>query len=215
MPLENSEITFGPFLLDPIQRVLSRGGEPIQIGSRAREILLCLVEKAGEVVSKNELINRVWPRTVVEEGTLRVHITNLRRILGDGRGNIRYVENVTGHGYRFVAPIKRRADSTLTEVQAPALPIIDEEDGVASIEDQLRSVLVVLDKCERVIDAAALLTEKLLGEIPALHRSRAPSDRGIGLTRPKQLLGRGRNVPVTRMDFILPLVSGNPGAWPT
>ena len=82
-----------------------RGDEPVALGSRAREILVALVERAGEVVRKSELRERVWPDTVVEEGTLRVHIAALRRALGDRHIASRYVENVTGHGYRFVAPV--------------------------------------------------------------------------------------------------------------
>ena len=82
-----------------------RGNEPVALGSRAREVLVALVESAGKVVRKSELRERVWPDTVVEEGTLRVHIAALRRALGDQRTASRYVENVTGHGYRFVAPV--------------------------------------------------------------------------------------------------------------
>src|SRR3984885_15102076 len=98
-------IAFGPYVLNPTQRVLWRVTRPVRLGSRAREILICLVERAGSVVSKNELIKRVWPETIVEEGTLRVHIASLRKILGEGRTQARYVENVTGHGYLFVAPV--------------------------------------------------------------------------------------------------------------
>src|ERR1700759_315245 len=102
-----SAVAFGPFVLNPTQRVLMRGDRPVRLGSRAREILICLVERAGTVVSKNELIRRVWPETIVEEGTLRVHIASLRKILGEDRDRVRYVENVTGHGYRFVAAVTR------------------------------------------------------------------------------------------------------------
>jgi DNA-binding winged helix-turn-helix (wHTH) protein len=62
-------------------------------------------EHAGRLVRKADLIKRVWPDTVVEEGTLRVHIAALRKALDDGKGGIPYIENVTGHGYRFVAPL--------------------------------------------------------------------------------------------------------------
>src|ERR1700754_415168 len=105
-------IAFGPFVLNPTQRVLLRGDRPVRLGSRAREILICLVERAGTVVSKNELIKRVWPETIVEEGTLRVHIASLRKILGEDRDQHRYVENVTGHGYRFVATVTRSGNVT-------------------------------------------------------------------------------------------------------
>jgi DNA-binding winged helix-turn-helix (wHTH) protein/ketosteroid isomerase-like protein len=99
------EVRFGPFRLYIEQRVLLRGDKPVRLGSRAREILVLLVERAGDIVKKRELMGSVWPGTVVVEGTLRVHISALRRALGEGHLGIRYVENVTGHGYRFVAPL--------------------------------------------------------------------------------------------------------------
>jgi DNA-binding winged helix-turn-helix (wHTH) protein len=108
------KLTFGPFRLDRQQRVIFRGHAPLRLGSRAREILLTLVERAGEVVKKSELMARVWPDTVVEEGTLRVHIAALRKALGDGKSGMRYVENVTGRGYRFIAPLTRVDDTRPT-----------------------------------------------------------------------------------------------------
>jgi predicted ATPase/DNA-binding winged helix-turn-helix (wHTH) protein len=102
-------LQFGPFRLLPQPRLLLKGGAPVRLGSRAREILFFLVERAGRIVSKTELIKRVWPDTVVEEGTLRVHIAALRKALDSGKGGMRCIENVTGHGYRFVAPLNAPA----------------------------------------------------------------------------------------------------------
>jgi predicted ATPase/DNA-binding winged helix-turn-helix (wHTH) protein len=99
------EVSFGPFRLLSVQRVLMEGEKRIRLGSRALEILLLLVERAGELVGKHELIDRVWPNIVVDEAALRVHIGALRKVLGDGQGGARYVENVAGRGYRFVAPV--------------------------------------------------------------------------------------------------------------
>jgi DNA-binding winged helix-turn-helix (wHTH) protein len=101
------QIAFGPFRLYPEQRVLLREDTPVRLGSRAREILFFLVERAGEIVKKSELMARVWPNIIVEEGSLRTYIARLRNALGDGQAGMRYVENVTGHGYRFVAPLTR------------------------------------------------------------------------------------------------------------
>jgi predicted ATPase/DNA-binding winged helix-turn-helix (wHTH) protein len=70
------------------------------------EILIALVERAGELVSKGELMARVWPNTVVEESNLKTHVANLRRILGDGQPGRRYLANVPGRGYCFVAPVE-------------------------------------------------------------------------------------------------------------
>lgn len=104
------ELQFGPFRLLPQQQLLLRTNTPQRLGSRAREILLALVERAGEIVEKGELIARVWPNTIVVEGALRVHINSLRKALGCGKSGVRYVENVTGRGYLFVAPVVRREE---------------------------------------------------------------------------------------------------------
>ena len=111
-------LIFGPFRLDPVQRVLRDGDKALRLGSRAFEILLMLAERAGEVVSKNELIARVWPGSIVQDATLRVHIAALRKALGDGDSGIRYVENFSGRGYRFVAHVIRRQETAASGTPA-------------------------------------------------------------------------------------------------
>jgi DNA-binding winged helix-turn-helix (wHTH) protein len=99
----SSEATFffGPFEFNSTRRVLMRAGSPLRLGSRAREVLLTLLESAGTIVRKRTLIARVWPDTLAEEGTLRVHVAKLRRLLADGRNGPQYIENINGIGYRF------------------------------------------------------------------------------------------------------------------
>jgi predicted ATPase/DNA-binding winged helix-turn-helix (wHTH) protein len=104
-PAPDSGFVFGPFCLYPAQQSLLEDGKPIRLGSRALLILIALVERAGEIVSKEELIARVWPNTFVEDASVRVHIAALRRTLGDGQSGIRYLATVPGRGYSFVAPI--------------------------------------------------------------------------------------------------------------
>jgi predicted ATPase/DNA-binding winged helix-turn-helix (wHTH) protein len=103
--LGEEALAFGPFRLFRRAKLLTESGRPVRIGSRALEILTTLVEQGGRVVSKNELISRVWSSTVVEETNLRVNLHGLRKILGDGRGGARYIVNVAGRGYQFVAPV--------------------------------------------------------------------------------------------------------------
>jgi len=98
-------IQFGPFRLHARKRLLERDGEPIGLGSRAMDVLIVLVEHAGEVVSKQELTKRVWPNITVDESSLRVQLATLRKALGHGRDGARYVTNVSGRGYSFVAPV--------------------------------------------------------------------------------------------------------------
>src|SRR5271166_4528285 len=98
-------ILFGPFRLLPAQRLLLHAGEPVRLGSRALDILLALLDRPGELVTKDDLISRVWPHTYVEEGNLKVQVAALRRALGDGKGGARYLATAPGRGYRFVAPV--------------------------------------------------------------------------------------------------------------
>ena len=102
-------LCFGPFCLSASERVLEKDGVPVRLGSRALDILIALVERPAEVVTKKELFARVWPDLVVDEGNLRYHVSALRKALGEGRSGTRYVTNVSGRGYCFVAPISHAA----------------------------------------------------------------------------------------------------------
>src|SRR3984893_11238070 len=108
-PVSRDVVWFGSFRLSVTERLLEKSGEPVQRGSRALDILIALVERPAEVVSKKELIAKVWPDLAVDEGSLRFHISALRKALGGGRSDRRYVTNVSGRGYCFVAPISRPA----------------------------------------------------------------------------------------------------------
>jgi predicted ATPase/DNA-binding winged helix-turn-helix (wHTH) protein len=103
-------ISFGPFSLIAGERLLTRQGAPVELSARALDILIALLSSPNEVVSKNDLLAQVWPDVTVEEGSLRFHITNLRKALGDGKDGARYITTLTGRGYCFVAPISRSSD---------------------------------------------------------------------------------------------------------
>jgi predicted ATPase/DNA-binding winged helix-turn-helix (wHTH) protein len=109
--MDGSAISFGPYRLLAAQRLVLEGDKPVRLGSRAFDILTALVERAGEVVSKEELIARAWPKTFVEEANLKLQVSTLRRALGDGQGDNRYVATVVGRGYNFVAPIRKEEPS--------------------------------------------------------------------------------------------------------
>jgi predicted ATPase/DNA-binding winged helix-turn-helix (wHTH) protein len=103
-----SAVSFGPYRLLPAQRLLVEGDKPVRLGSRALDMLIALVEHPGEVVSRDELMARVWPNTHVDEGNLKFQISALRRTLGGGN---RYLVNVPGRGYSFVAPVARAEEA--------------------------------------------------------------------------------------------------------
>src|SRR4051794_40341234 len=100
-------ISFGPFSLSAAERRLLNSGKPVHLGGRAFDILIALVERAGQFVSKVELLERVWPHATVDEGSLRFHIASLRKALGEGESGSEYVTTLQGRGYCFVAPISR------------------------------------------------------------------------------------------------------------
>ncbi|MEA9992061.1 winged helix-turn-helix domain-containing protein, partial [Pseudomonas sp. RTS1] len=103
--LSDQAVHFGPYRIHPRQRLVLEAGRPLRLGRRAVDILLILLEHAGNVVSKQELIARVWPKSVVEDGNLRVHMAALRKALGDGQAGQRYIVTVAQRGYSFVAPL--------------------------------------------------------------------------------------------------------------
>jgi predicted ATPase/DNA-binding winged helix-turn-helix (wHTH) protein len=255
-PGKDGVVSFGPFRLFAIERQLKKGDEPVHLGSRALDTLIALIERAGEVVTQRELISRVWPDVTVEEANVRVHIANLRKALGEGGEDARYIVTVPGRGYCFVAPVTAPApqsspprevavsdrlqrlpprltrtigrDDTIralsaqlmmcrfvsivgaggvgktTVAVAVAHSLLDGFNGavffvdlaaltdtelvpttVASAlgfmmqpKDPLRSlpafigdrkILLVLDNCEHVIDSAAALAERVVGEAPQAH----------------------------------------------
>jgi predicted ATPase/DNA-binding winged helix-turn-helix (wHTH) protein len=103
-------ISFGPFSLVAGERILTKEGAPVELGGRTFDTLIALVSRPNEIVSKRDLLARVWPDVIVEEGSLRFHIASLRKALGDGEGDARYIATVAGRGYCFVAPISRSSN---------------------------------------------------------------------------------------------------------
>jgi predicted ATPase/DNA-binding winged helix-turn-helix (wHTH) protein len=142
------EISFGPYRLLPARRLLLEGDRPVSLGSRALDLLIALVERPGEVVSKSELIAKVWPHTFVVEGNLKLHIAALRRALADGQAGNRYISTVPGRGYCFVAPVTRSVGSrsvtaqhlateSLSNLPVPLTRLIGRDEIISRISSQL------------------------------------------------------------------------------
>ena len=120
------DLSFGPFRLSISQRLLAKDDVPIDLGARALDLLIALTLAPNVVVTKKDLMSRVWPDVIVDEGSLRFHMTGLRKALGDGHDGARYITTVAGRGYCFVAPISRsgrlRPTSTTPEFRHALLP---------------------------------------------------------------------------------------------
>jgi DNA-binding winged helix-turn-helix (wHTH) protein len=148
-------LSFGPFSLVAAERLLKKPDEPIPLGGRVLDVLIALTERAGEVVPRKELISTVWPGVTVEDANLRAHIAALRKALGDGRDGARYVTNISGRGYCFVAPVMRssaRQTARVTGItptervqRLPPRParVVGRDDTVRSLAEQLQALRFV------------------------------------------------------------------------
>jgi predicted ATPase/DNA-binding winged helix-turn-helix (wHTH) protein len=133
--------------LNVAERSLTKANQVIPLGGRAYDILIALLENAGEVVGKAELIARAWPDVTVEEGSLRVHLSALRKALGDGQFGNKYIASIQGQGYSFVAPVARlpadhdRGDTSAgTSNLPPALGrMVGRNDVVLEIQGLLKT----------------------------------------------------------------------------
>jgi predicted ATPase/DNA-binding winged helix-turn-helix (wHTH) protein len=118
-------LRFTPFELNVAERSLRKANQVIPLGGRAYDILIALLEKAGEIVPRAELIARAWPDITVGEGSLRVHLSGLRKALGDGQFGNKYIASIPGQGYSFIAPVTRfpeARDSRRTSEELSNLP---------------------------------------------------------------------------------------------
>ena len=119
------ELSFGRFRLDLDQRKLMLDGVEVRLGSRALDILCVLATANSEVVSKDELMTRVWPGLVVEENNIQVHVSALRKALGEEKSGQTYLVTVPGRGYRLVG-LQRRPAARVDDVGArSSLPLPD------------------------------------------------------------------------------------------
>ncbi|HEY0761998.1 MAG TPA: tetratricopeptide repeat protein [Pyrinomonadaceae bacterium] len=106
---------FGPFRIDPLKRRLLRDGEVLRLTPKAFDLLLVLVQESGRTIEKDELLEKVWPGTAVEENNLNQNITTLRKSLGDSRQESQYIATISGVGYRFVAEVRTVEEEGLAQ----------------------------------------------------------------------------------------------------
>jgi predicted ATPase/DNA-binding winged helix-turn-helix (wHTH) protein len=116
-------VGFGPFRLHLMQRRLEKNGAPVPLGARAFDILVALIERAGMVVSKADLMAQAWPHTTVDEAALRVQVVALRKVLGEGDAGAKYLTTVSGQGYCFVARVLRWDEDTAAAPDPQPTPV--------------------------------------------------------------------------------------------
>jgi TolB-like protein/DNA-binding winged helix-turn-helix (wHTH) protein/Tfp pilus assembly protein PilF len=111
MSPDPNRLAFGPFILDPNERALTRDGQAVPLTAKAFDVLHLLVRKAGRTVTKEEFMAAVWSGTIVEEANLTDNISTLRQALGDDAREPRYVQTVPKRGYRFVAEVRAELET--------------------------------------------------------------------------------------------------------
>src|SRR5437588_1172941 len=129
MPLKPKHLyIFGSYRLDADERVLLRDGQPVTLPPKDLETLLVLVERAGHIVGKEELLEKVWPGVFIEEGNLARHIFNLRQVLGDSPDGRKYIDTIPKRGYRLVAQVQEDLEPA---APAPSVPVLSEQPQAA------------------------------------------------------------------------------------
>jgi DNA-binding winged helix-turn-helix (wHTH) protein len=170
--MKDDIIVFGGFELSIAERLLKRSGSPVKLSGRAFDILVALVEHAGEIVDKKDLMALVWPDVTVDENSLRFHVAALRKALGDREDGARYVTTLPGRGYCFVSPISRSLqpspETGLELAQLDMLPArqtrsIGRADDIQRLSEQTQ-----LERFETSAGSGRIREDKT-GAVPLAH----------------------------------------------
>ena len=127
--------SFDDFQLDVTNRQLRRGDRALALPSKAFDLLVALVENKGRLVSKEELFTIVWQNQIVEESNLTVHISQIRKVLGETGTNPRFIETVPGYGYRFAGDVSHLKDEEFViETETLSRITIEKEEVISDAE---------------------------------------------------------------------------------
>jgi TolB-like protein/DNA-binding winged helix-turn-helix (wHTH) protein len=167
----------GPFRLDTHSGILLRGTEPVVLGGRAVALLRALVERPGVLVSKDTLIEAVWPGQAVEDSNLPVQIAALRRALDEAPGGDRWIETMPRRGYRFVGPVVAGEKNSITAAPPVAAP----RDAAPIRHDEAERRQITALSCDLLgvgTEAGGTGLEDLREAVGAFQQSTRPSWRG-------------------------------------
>jgi DNA-binding winged helix-turn-helix (wHTH) protein len=177
---------FGPYRIDPEERLLLRGRELIRLPPKAFETLLILVNQSEKVVLKDDLMKSLWPNTFVEEANLSQNIFVLRKALGETAQDARYITTVAGRGYRFAQKVARVADDESIQIESQTIRSVTvEEEGVAPTSEAAPGHP---GRSRRlwpwVLTGAAVLAAVAITAVIVLHRSTKPPMNEADLVLP-------------------------------
>jgi DNA-binding response OmpR family regulator len=197
----SAPLTFGPFVLDAQECRLTRDGQSISLSPRPFDLLVALVNRAGRLVSREELLREVWKDTVVEQSSLNAAMSVLRQALGDEAS--RLIETVPGRGYRFLVPVTTAGVTAAAPADAtsPAIRVVVVDDhavvrmGVRALIERAMGFSVVgeaatFEECGVLVEALKpdlLVLDLMMGGQPSLDhiagwRKKAPSLRVVMLS---------------------------------
>ena len=188
------EYQFGPFHLDPRERRLSREGEAIPLRLKVFDTLLMLVENAGRLVTKQELLDAIWPETTVEENNLNHNVSVLRKALGERATGQQYIETVPRVGYRFVAPVDAFAATPASPSTASLAAKTRQEIRYCTTSDGVRLAYAMTGSGPPLVKASNWLTHldfewdspiwrHWYAELSRHHRLVRYDERGNGMSQ--------------------------------
>jgi DNA-binding winged helix-turn-helix (wHTH) protein len=175
---------FGPFRLDPLRRHLLTDDTPVPLTPKAFELLLVLVEHRERVIEKDELIERLWPDTVVEEANLTVNMSALRKALGESPAEHRYIVTVPGRGYRFVATVNEvweESPDLIVEQHTSSSIVIEQEEGSDAATGGWGDAASESDKESGALSPSPSFSISSSPSFPASPRPRVPASPPLSL----------------------------------
>ena len=117
---------FGPFRVDSRERALRRDGKLVPLTPKVFDILMVLIQNPGRILTKDEMMQQIWPDTTVEESNLARNVSSLRKALGEESGHAQYIETIPWRGYRLVVELKRSLEQPETVDSLAVLPFVNE-----------------------------------------------------------------------------------------
>lgn len=184
---------FGAYRLDEAEHRLTRGGEPVSLTPKVFDTLVALVERAGRLVEKREMLRTVWPEAVVEEGNVAHNVSVLRKALGGGKTDQAYIETVPTRGYRFVADVTVEGEPPEGPERRTEAAALEQRIRVTRASDGARIAYAVAGKGPPLVKAANWLNHlefdwespvwrHVMGELASYRTLVRYDERGNGLS---------------------------------
>ncbi len=193
---------FGPFRLDPAERQLLRDGQPVPLTPKAFDALLIFVEHSNHLLTKNELISKIWPDSFVEESNLAQNVSTLRKALGERPNGGQYIETVPKQGYRFIADVKQQSEEKTGVMTYPLFSVEQiPENTYLNLDTGRLSSLIGPNE-----ETVGLTNQDQIEPLPQPLRTSVPDTQPLQtsplITRQTKRLGRKILIPAAAVAVI-------------